>query len=859
MIGKKISHYEIIQKIGEGGMGEVFLARDTRLGRNVALKFVPDDIRDSASARERLLREATAASKLNHANIVGLYDIGEADGRDFIVMEYVDGRPLRDVIEAGDLDMDRALDLARQICRALGAAHDQDVIHRDVKSDNILITPGGEVKVLDFGLAKIEGAAKLTEDGSTVGTVAYMSPEQVQGRAVDGRSDLFSLGVLLYEMLTGRQPFRGEHRAAISYSIVNEDPEPLARYKSGIAEDLQRIVDKLLRKDRETRYQTAAGVLADLDALQKKPPRAQAAAPRTAARKWLVPGVIGIAVIALGVVGYLATRGGGAGDSGRILIAVLPFENLGQSEDEYFADGITEEITARLASIRRLGVIARTSILQYKETKKSIQQIGDELSVDYILEGTVRWQRGGDGPSRVRVTPQLIRVSDATHVWASVYDRPLTEVFELQTDIAMNVVGGLNVALLEPERQGIEAKPTDNLEAYDYYLRGESYFFGQVGQIDAVRIARGLFKRATELDPKFADAHAMLVVTSVNLHWMSEDRAIDQLTSAENSLQKAIQLDPHSFNTHMASGYFYYQGKMDYERALEHFENAKNLKPGAADTYASIGYVQRRQGKWDECLDNLKFALELDPRSAHLSYEIAETMLDLGRYDEADRYLDRTIGLAPDHKHAYENKIMVYVFQGDLERSRRVLDRAPPGSSFVEFSRAWISFLDRDFEQSVETLQAIEPPAFSDHFVFIPVDESIALAYFAMGDTSRGLAHFDSSRALLETLTESDSTDARLHSALGIAYAGLGRKEDAIRQGKLGIELMPVSKDSKRGPPRHEAMARIYTMVGEHDEAIDELEFILSKPAARTRVPLLRIDPTWDPLRGHPRFQKLIK
>ncbi len=861
MIGKQISHYEILDKIGEGGMGEVFLARDTRLGRNVALKFVPDHIRGDGTARERLLREATAASKLSHANIVSLYDIGEDAGRDFIVMEYVDGRSLGDMIANDDLTLTQTVDLASQICRALAAAHSNDVIHRDIKSDNILVTTDGKVKVLDFGLAKIEGQSRLTADGSTVGTVAFMSPEQLRGEQVDQRSDLFSLGVLLYDMVTGRKPFQGEHRAAVSYSILNEEPEPLVRFKADVPDELQRIVGKLLRKDKDTRYQTAGGVLSDLEALKRT--EASPQEPRmTRLRKRIISSLIGVLVIAAAIVGYLATRSGEqaavTGEEHRVMIAVLPFDNMGPAADEYFADGITEEITARLASIHGLGVIARTSILQYKDTQKSVQQIGDELHVDYILEGTVRWQHSAGGPSQVRVTPQLIRVTDATHMWAHIYDKPMTEVFDVQTDIAMSVTEELNVTLLDPDRKGVEARPTDNIEAYDFYLRGIEHQFKRQN-IEHLWTAEDMFKKAIELDPDFSQAYAMLSEVHSSLYWFAADRTQDRLAMSEEAVRKAAELNPNAFTTRMSLGYHYYHGELDYDRALEQFERAKEIQPGSMAPYAAIGYVKRRQGEWDESLRHLMQALELDPRSSELVYEIGETMVDLERYEEAEDYLDRAIDLAPDQLGAYMWKFWMYMLLADLDKARAVLNVAPYDPTFQLEAEIDLWFLERKFDRALDVLRRNRIPALFSHVYYIPVAELMAYTYLAKGELDQARAWFDSSRVQVEALIASEPSDSRYYSALGVAYAGLGRKEDAIREGKRGADMMPVSKESKQGPPRRGDLARIYVLIGDYEAAIDELEYLLSIPASPVRAPLLRIDPIWDPLRDHPRFQKLLE
>ncbi|MCK4775035.1 MAG: tetratricopeptide repeat protein, partial [Candidatus Krumholzibacteria bacterium] len=511
--------------------------------------------------------------------------------------------------------------------------------------------------------------------------------------------------------------------------------------------------------------------------------------------------------------------------------AVLPFDNMGPAEDEYFADGITEEITARLASIHGLGVIARTSILQYEDTQKSIQQIGDELHVDYILEGTVRWQHSAGGPSQVRVTPQLIRVTDATHTWAHIYDEPMTEVFDVQTDIAMSVTEELNVTLLEPDRQSVEARPTDNIEAYDYYLRGRDYSIGS-RDVNDLRIAEDMLKKAIEVDPKFSDAWAMLASVHSRLYWLAADRTQERLAMSEEAVHKAAELNPNAFTTRMSLGYHYYHAELDYDRALEQFEKAKEIQPGSMDAYAAIGYVKRRQGEWDECLRNMTQALELDPRSSELTYEIGETMVDLERYEEAEQYLDRALDLAPDHPSPYFWKIQMYVLSARLGKARAVFDAAPYSPMFQALAEPRLWFLERKFDRALETVRSAQVPAFSTHFYHIPIAEMMAYTYLAMGEPDHALAWFDSSRVQVEALIASEPSDPRYYSALGVAYAGLGRKEDAIREGKRGADMMPVSRESKQGPPRREELARIYVLVGEYDEAIDELEYLLSIPAS---------------------------
>jgi len=536
MIGKTILHYKILEKLGEGGMGVVYKAHDTKLDRFVALKFLPKGIEADEAEQARFLQEAKAASALSHPNVCIIHDIQEYEGQQFIVMEYVDGVTLREklkerAISESPLPLKDVLSYSIQIGEALQEAHSKGIIHRDIKSDNIMINEKGQVKVMDFGLAKLKGSLKLTKTSSTVGTLAYMSPEQLKGEKTDARMDIFSFGVVLYEMLTGHLPFRGEYESALMYSILNTEPEPVTKYRQELSSGFLFLLDKALEKEPDERYQSISDILVDLRRLKRDtskvsrkpalemPPIVQAEEPAPAVpvapyKKfvWAIgkspliyASAAALFVLVLVVVSTVLyfRKEKPVPSSERKMLVVLPFENLGSSEDEYFADGITEEITVRLAGIKGLGVIARTSAIQYKNIKKNIQQVGKELNVDYILEGTVRWQRLSEGQSRVRVTPQLIKVSDATHLWASIYDKDMADIFQVQSDIAKQVAEELGIALLEPERRALKDKPTDNLEAYDYYLRGIEYINRGVTEKN-LRIALQMYQKSVDLDPDFA-------------------------------------------------------------------------------------------------------------------------------------------------------------------------------------------------------------------------------------------------------------------------------------------------------------------------------------------------------------------
>jgi serine/threonine protein kinase/tetratricopeptide (TPR) repeat protein len=865
MMGRAISHYRILDKLGEGGMGEVYLAEDSKLNRQVALKFLPTQLASDEQFKMRFKREAQAAATLNHPNIITVYEVSEHENRPYIAMEYVEGESLKDLIARKELSIGEVLDVALQISDGLSAAHQAGIVHRDIKPQNILMGKDGRVKICDFGLAKAKRDVTLTQAGSTLGTVGYMSPEQARGRDVDQRSDIFSFGTVLYKMVTRQMPFRGEHEAAMIHAIVNDTPEPLARYKTDVPASLQRIVDKSLKKDVATRYQSAAEVVADLKDLQQEV--RGTASIRVPRRKTLNPVMLaGIGVLVLiavyALISLLSPPGERRSIGERKMLAVLPFENLGSAEDEYFADGMTEELMARLASIEGLGVIARTSAMQYKNTDKSIKRIGEELGVEYILEGTVRWQRAAEGPSRVRVTPQLIRVSDATHLWADVYEKDMADIFQVQSDIAEQVVEALGITLLEPERRVLESKSTDNLEAYDYYLRGNDYLFYR-GYADA-RIAAQMYEKAVELDSTFALAYAQLSRAQTDLYWFYYDRTTECLARAKIAVDKALQLDPDLPEAHLALGWYHYHGYLDYEQALEQFAIVQKQQPNNADLLLGIAAVQRRQGKFEQAIINFKKASELDPRSSQLAFNAGETYALMRYYTQAEPYFDHAISLTPDWPLPYVYKALLYLsWHGSTEKARAILKKASHSIGSADhplsvLDLVLLDLLDRKYQEALDRLSFASSEAFEAQFYYIPKAQLYAGIYGLMDRPQLERANYDAARSILEIKIKQRPEDARLHGSLGIAYAGLGRKQEAIREAEKAVELLPVSKEAYRGCFRVKDLAHVYVMVGEYDAAIDRLEFLLSFPGWIS-IPLLRLDPIWDPLRDHPRFQKLLE
>jgi len=824
LIGQTISHYKILEKLGEGGMGVVYKAEDTKLKRTVALKFLSPQSLGTPDEKIRFIHEAQAAAALDHPNICTVYEIDESDGHTFIAMAYIDGLSLREKTESGPLKLEEALSVGIDIARGLQEAHERNVVHRDIKSANVMVTKKGHAKITDFGLAKIAGTTRVTKTGTSVGTVAYMSPEQALGEDVDHRSDIWALGVVLYEMLTGRLPFASDHAPALTYQIVHEDPDPITALRTGVPMELERIANKCLEKEPANRYQHVDEVLVDLRGMKK----AKTEKPEKQASK---------------------------SEQDSVKLAVLPFENLGASEDEYFADGVTDEITSKLAVIKGLAVISRTSAKKYKETDKGLREIGKELRVDYILEGTIRWDKRG-GLERVRITPQLINVADDFHLWAENYEREIEEIFAVQADIASQIAEALDVTLLGAERQTLETKPTENIAAYQAYLRGLDHARAFGG--DELQLGIQMFELAVTLDPEFALSYVELSEAHSNTY-NTGDRTEERLLQAKTAVNKALELQPDLPEAHRALAYYYYHGYRDYERGLKELAIAKRGLPNDSRIIEVTAWIWRCQGKFEEAADRMKEAFELNPQDSLLPYELGLTHWFLRKHEEADRYCDLSVSLAPDQRRAYVRKAYNYIsWSGDTKRAAEVLETIPGKSHDVQ--ELWLGLwrLQRNYKAILDFAASASEPIMWRQVGARPVALLAARSHGLMGESELAHASYDSARALLEHELDAHPDDHRIHGALAICYAGLGHKDDAIREGKRGVELLPVSEDARIGIHRVWDMAEVYTMVGEYDAALAEIDYLLSIPAGWS-VQDIRLDPLWDPLRKLPRYQELLE
>jgi len=572
---------------------------------------------------------------------------------------------------------------------------------------------------------------------------------------------------------------------------------------------------------------------------------------------------------ALAVWGVVATGWMLFGDRGmdsgteRNMLVVLPFENLGATEDEYFADGLTEEITARLASVSGLGVIGRTSAVRYKNTDKGIKQIGEELGVDYILEGTVRWQRRLEGRGRVRVTPQLVRVSDATHLWASVYEEDLADIFDVQESIARQVASELNVTLLEPERRALAAKLTANLEAYDNYLRGLEFYGGRPGlRLEDVQIAQRMLERAVELDPHFARAYAVLSDLHASAYEFALDRSEERLGQAREAADRALDIDPDLSYGHQVLGYYYYAIR-DYDRALEELSIAERGLPGSTWLLHVRGFVQQRQGKWDESLASLERAVALNPRGPSLLTWLGLTYGSLRRYEEAETYFDRALAVQPDYLEAALVKAMIPLYRGgDTGPLRTLIESIPPSFDpwgLVTILHFWVEYLDRDYAAALEVISRSEREYFEWPGGSASKTLTMGMCFAAMDETDRAQAAADLARRDLEARLRERAGDPRLHVSLGLAHNVLGHKAEAIREAQRAVALLPISKDAWEGPDYVRNLANTYASFGEVDAAVKQYELYLSVPANPSySIKSILLDPAIDPIRDHPSFQALV-
>ena len=873
--GTRLGSYEILGPLGVGGMGEVYRARDKKLDRDVAVKVLPQSVAADPDTLARFEREAKAVAALSHQNILSIFDFGNENGVAYAVMELLEGETMGVKLATGPIAQKLAVDYALQVAKGLSAAHERGIVHRDLKPDNLFIARDGHLKILDFGLSKKVGAVAPgketsaptgsghTEPGVVMGTAGYMSPEQVKGLPVDHRSDIFSLGAILYELLSGKKAFRRDTNAETMAAILIQEPPELTQSGRNISPALDHIVKHCLEKDRNNRFESAKDIAFALSeasgATTTVTSTVPAAAPPDRKSKVLIAVA---AIVVLGAVGLFLLRrphGRGADAGGVKRVAVLPFENLGAPEDDYFADGIADEIRSKLTSLPGVEVIARGSSTPYKKTKKTPKQIAQELDVRYLLTATVRWQKG-TGASRVHVTPELVEVREEgapASKWEQPFDAALTDVFQVQSDIASQVRRALGIVLGAREEERLSEKPTQNLAAYDAFLKGEAIFNSGADDPSSLRKRIGFYEQAVALDPSFAQAWAR-VSTANSLLYGNSTPAPALAERARQAAEKAVALAPKSPEGYLALGDYERAVTRDHTRALEQYEKASRFAPSDASALRGTANAEEGLGRWDAAAAHFKQAVRLDPRSANNLLVLGEALLRLRRYPEARETLERGLALAPADLDLIEDKVLAYLGEGDLAGARAVLEAVPKEvepTALVAYlgqseDLAWVF----DDEQR-ELLLRLTPSAFDDDrgswaLCFVQ-------AYALKGDAANVRVYAQEARKAFEEQLRAAPSDSQRHLDLGLALAYLGRKGEAIREGERGVALDPVSKDAVGGPSVQHQLVRIYMLVGEPEKALDQLEALLKIPYWLSPG-WLKIDPNFDPLRKNPRFQKLV-
>jgi serine/threonine-protein kinase len=852
--------YRIDRELGRGGMATVYLAVDDHHDRSVALKVLHPDLAATIGS-ERFEREVKLAAKLQHPHILSVYDSGDAGGLLWYTMPFVEGESLRDrMSREGQLPIPEAMRIAREAALALDYAHRNGVVHRDIKPENILLSDGQAI-VADFGIARaVADEHGLTQTGMAIGTPGYMSPEQATGeRVIDARTDIYALGCVLYEMIAGEQPITGPNAQAIIARKMTETPRPLTTVRNTVPPALSQLVDTMVARSAADRPASAKAVATTLEEITASGATGSTSAYQTPAsrspRTWIIAAA---ALVIVAAIGSVAWRRFHSMPSGSYRIAVLPFENEGTAADDYFADGMTDEVRSRLSAVPGLQVTARTSTRQYKKTSKDPHDIGRELSVDYLLTGTVRWSKG-NGPDRVRVTPELVQVSNNQSKWSVAFDTVMSDVFAVQAAIASHVAQNLTGALAPPTQQRLASRPTQNLEAYDEFLKGEQ-ITANVGTGDSKVLNAGIphYERAVQLDSNFLEAWSQLARALAYIN--NAGPTVETVERNRVAAERAMMLGPNRAEGHLAMAQYLRDVKLDYEGARTHYDAGLKLDPNNTDLIIGEAGVDAILGRLDDAFARAQQAAKLDPRSIATMRRVPALLHYLRRYPEELAAWDRALALAPDNLGLIQGKAFAYLSLGELDSVHALV--AQKLKAGVDTTALLVRF-----SLYQETMWTLPSELWPKIVKLTPKDFDndrghwglkLGHTYRLMGDTMHARMFGDSAVVAFAKQLHDFPDRAQLRELLARALALAGRKQEAAIQADSALKLRETTNDATLKPYVLFQAARVFIQSGENERAIDLIERLITMPASDVTAAYLRIDPSFAPLKGNPRFEKLI-
>jgi serine/threonine protein kinase/tetratricopeptide (TPR) repeat protein len=865
-----LGNYQILEEIGRGGMGVIYRARQRHSRRVVALKRILSCHADSRETLMRFRREAQAAANLDHPNILPIYEVSESEGLPFFSMKFAGGGSLLEAAPMLRRDPRRAVALMAKVARAVQYAHVQGILHRDLKPGNILLDGGGEPLVSDFGLAKwLQPNSDLTRTPSIFGTPGYIAPEQVNGSNgnLTPAADVYGLGAVLFHLLTGRPPFTGEHALKVIQQASERPAPKLRSVAPALDRDLETICAKCLEHEPQARYRSAGDLAEDLErwlhghSIVARPVSPPVRLWRWSRRNPIIAGMAALLLALATVVGVMIWNAETAARPPRSGLAILPFESLSaEKENAFFAGGIYDGVSTKLAKVADLKVISHNSVAKYRGVRDT-QEIGRALGVAYVLKGSVSRSAG-----RIHLNIQLLDTRKNSQVWTEEYDRDLNDVFTLQSQIAQKVADRLGADVSSTEKAAIQEAPTTDLIAYDAYLRGKDLINGvpfstrvKDDLLEAVR----LLDQAVARDPAFFDAYGQLAGAHDRIYFLGFDHTDARLQLSEAAIQSVHRLRPASGETHLVLAQHLYWAYQNYDRAREELAAARRTLPNEARIPLLAGYIDRRQGRWEESLDQMKQALELDPNNLSILQQTSLTYQALRRYKETVATLDKVLAIAPK-----DIAIKVWRAWVDLQwRSdprplhatiETALTQDPKAAPFIVGQWLDLALSERDPAAGERVLAAIPKGGCYDENIPFPDGWCRGIVARLRGDEPAARAAFTSARRELEQIVRDQPEYAAALCAIGVVDAALGNKEDAVREGHRAIELIPVSKNAIDGGRMIQYLAVIYAWTGDNDRAIERLAEAAKLPGSHVTYGNLRLNPLWDPLRGDPRFEAIV-